>query len=160
TTFGLADAIAFALRNNPRLRSARAAIERAHGQEQVAFAPFLPQLDLLTQSGVVSATLAPGPPGTEGSILASGFGTRSYAQTELALQWTLYDFGRTGGRYRQAVARESIAELQLVRAKQTVEFDVVTAYLDVLLARASVRVQDDAVRQAEATLNDTVARRK
>jgi hypothetical protein len=45
-TFALPDAIAFALRNNPRLRSARAAIERARGQEQVAFAPFLPQLDL------------------------------------------------------------------------------------------------------------------
>src|SRR5262249_6485755 len=44
TTFGLADAIAFGLRNNPRLRSARAAIERAQGQEQVAFAPFLPEL--------------------------------------------------------------------------------------------------------------------
>src|SRR5262249_5178708 len=99
-TFALADALAFALRNNPRLRSARAAIERARGQEQVAFAPFLPQIDLLGQSGVVSATLAPGVPGNEGFILADGFGTRTYAQAEVGLQWTLYDFGRTGGRYR------------------------------------------------------------
>src|SRR6266852_2400715 len=99
TTFALADAIAFALRNSPRLRSARAAIERARGQEQVAFAPFLPQIDLLGQYGVVSATLAPGIPGNEGFILANGFGIRSYAQTEVGLEWTLYDFGRTGGRY-------------------------------------------------------------
>src|SRR6202022_5093 len=88
------------------------------------------------------------------------FETRSYAQTEVGLEWTLYDFGRTGGSFRQAVARERITELQLVRAEQTVEFDVAAAYLDVLLARASRRVQEDAVRRAEATLDDTVARRK
>jgi outer membrane protein TolC len=155
----LSDAIAFALRNSPRLRSARAAIERALGQEQVAFAPFLPQVDLLGQYGVVSATLAPGIPGNEGFLLPSGFGTRSYAQTEVGLEWTLYDFGRTGGRFRQAVARERIAELQLVRADQTVAFDVTAAYLDVLLARASRCVQEDAVRRAVAILDDTVARR-
>jgi outer membrane protein len=160
TTFTLPDAIVFGLRNNPRLRSARAAIERAQGQEQVAFAPFLPQIDLLGQYGVVSSTLAPGIPGNEGFLLANGSGTRSYAQTEVGLEWTLYDFGRTGGRYRQAVAREQIAQLQLARADQTIEFDVASAYLDVLLARASRRVQEDAVRRAEATLDDTVARRK
>jgi outer membrane protein TolC len=160
TTFTLPSAIAFALRNNPRLRSARAAIERARGQEQVAFSPFLPQIDFLGQSGVTSATLAPGIPGPTGFILAGAFGTRSYAETEVGLQWTLYDFGRTGGHYRQAVARERITELQLARANQTVEFDVAATYLDVLLARASRRVQEDAVRRAQAIVDDTVARRK
>jgi outer membrane protein TolC len=160
TTFRLPDAIAFGLRNNPRLRSARAVIERAQGQEQVAFSPFLPQVDLLSQTGVVSRTLAPGTPGATGFILAGNFGTRGYTETELSLQWTLYDFGRTGGRYRQAIARERITELQLARAIQTVEFDVAAAYMDVLLARASRRVQEDAVRRAQATLEDTVARRK
>ncbi len=158
--FSLADAVAFALQNNPRLRSARAAVERASGQEQVAFAPFLPQVDLLGQYGIVSGTLAPGIPGNEGFLLANGTGTRTYAETEVGLQWTLYDFGRTGGRYRQTVARERITELQLTRACQTVEFDVAAAYLDVLLARAFRRVQDDAVRRAQSILDDTVARRK
>jgi outer membrane protein TolC len=160
TTFALPDAIAYGLRNNPRLRSARAEIDRAQGQEQAAFAPFLPQIDLLGQYGVVSSTLAPGVPGSTGFLLANGFGTRSYAETEVALQWTLYDFGWTGGHYRQAVARERITELRLARANQTVEFDVATAYLDVLLARASRRVQEDAVRRAEAIVDDTEARRK
>jgi len=158
TTFTLADAVAFGLRHSPRLRSARASIERARGQEQVAFAPFLPQVDLLGQYGVVSGTLAPGVPGNVGFLLAKGSGTRSYAETAVALQWTVYDFGRTGGRYRQAVARGRVTDLQLVRADQTVEFDVATAYLDVLLARAFRRVQVDAVRRAEAILGDTVAR--
>jgi outer membrane protein TolC len=160
TVFGLEDAIAFALQRNPRLRSARAAIERARGQEQVAFAPFLPQIDILGQYGVTSGTLAPGVPGPTGFILANGFQPRDYAQTEVALQWTLYDFGRTGGRYRQAIARERITELQLARANQTVTFDVTAAYVDVLLARAARRVQEDAVRRAQATLEDTAARRQ
>ncbi len=160
STFTLADAIAFGMQNNPRLRSARAAIIRSDGQQQVAFAPFLPQIDLLGQYGVVSSTLAPGVPGDEGFLIPSGVGTRSYAQTEVGLEWTLYDFGRTGGRYRQAVARERITELQLARAGQTVVFDVATAYLDVLLAHSTRKVQEEAVRRAQAFLNDTAARRQ
>jgi outer membrane protein len=158
--FTLPAAIDFALDNNPRLRSARAAILRASGAEQAAFAPFLPQVDLLTQLGAVSSTLAPGVPGTEGFILSSGTGTRTYAQAELGLQWMLYDFGRISGRHMQAVWREQIAEFQLVRARQTVEFDVSATYLDVLLANASRRVEEDAVRRAEAILHDTSARRQ
>ena len=46
SAFSLADAIAFAQQQSPRLRSARAAIARASGQEQAAFAPFLPEIDL------------------------------------------------------------------------------------------------------------------
>ena len=155
TIFTLGDAINFALKNNPRLRSARAVIERAHGQEQAAFAPFLPRVDILAQSGVGSATLGPGIPGYTGFLIPSTVGTRSYAQADVALEWTLYDFGRTGGRHRQAVARERLAELQLIRADQTVAFDVTAAYLDILLARASRRVQEDAIRRAEAILGDT-----
>src|SRR5262249_33449062 len=136
-TFTLPDAIAFALQNNPRLRSASAANERARSQEQVAFAPFLPQLDLLGQYGVTSSNLGPGTPGYTGFLRAVNDEPHSYQETELALQWTLYDFGRTGGRFRQAVARERITELQLARASQAVEFEVAAAYLDVLLARAA-----------------------
>jgi outer membrane protein TolC len=158
TTFTLPDAIAFGLQNNPRLRSARAAIDRSRGQEQVAFAPFLPQLDVLNQDGVVSSTLAPGVPGPVGFLLANNNATRSYAETEVALQWTIYDFGRTGGHYRQSLALSQISRLQYSRAGQAIEFEVTAAYLQVLLAQASRRVQDDAVRRARATLDDTRAR--
>jgi outer membrane protein TolC len=160
TIFSLGDAVSFALRNNPRLRAARAVIERARGQEQAAFAPFLPRVDFLSQAGVASATLGPGIPGYTGFLVPSTVGTRSYAQADVAMEWTLYDFGRTGGRYRQAVARECLAELQLVRAEQTVAFDVTAAYVEILLARASRRVQEDAIRQAEAILADTRARQE
>ena len=38
------------------------------------------------------------------------------------------------------------------------QFDVTAAYLNILLARASLRVQEEAIRQAEATLKDARAR--
>jgi outer membrane protein TolC len=160
TIFALPDAIAFGLQNNPRLRSARAAVERTQGQEQMAFAPFLPQFDVFGQYGITSSNLGPGVPGYSGFLRAVNDKPHSYQETELALQWTLYDFGRTGGRYRQAVARERITELQLDRAAQAVEFDVAAAYMEVLLARASRRVQEDAVRRARSLLDDAEARRK
>jgi outer membrane protein TolC len=67
SSFALPDAIAFGLQYNPRLRSARAAIERAQGQEQVTFAPFLPQVDVLGQYGVTSSTFVPAYPGPRDS---------------------------------------------------------------------------------------------
>ena len=101
SAFSLADAIAFAQQQSPRLQSARAAIERARGQEQAAFAPFLPEIDLLFQSGATSNNQGPGAPGPTGFILTSSTpGTHSYVQTELQLLWTLYDFGRRAGRYQ------------------------------------------------------------
>lgn len=158
--FSLPDAIAYALRNNPRLLSARAAIERARGQEQVAFAPFLPQVAFVGQDGVTSFNQGPGLPTLTGFILTNGIGTHAYGQEVLAVQQLVCDFGRTGGRWRQAVAREKVAELQKVRADQTVAFDVATAYMNVLLTRASRRVQEDAIRLAESILSDTRVRRR
>jgi outer membrane protein TolC len=157
-TFSLADAIAFALGNNPRLRTAQAAIARAQGQEQVAFAPFLPEVDLYSRTGGTSDTLSPGAPGPVGGILGSGEKAHFFSQAEVALQWTVWDFGRRAGRHGQAVARERITELQLIRIRQTVAYDVASAYLGVLLAEASRRVQEQAVRRAEAVREDAVAR--
>jgi outer membrane protein TolC len=148
------------LQNNPRLRSARANIERARDQEQVAFAPFLPEIVLLGQYGITSDNLGPGTPGFSGFLRAVNDEPHSYQETEVALQWTVYDFGRTGGRFRQAVARERLAQFQFARANQAVQFDVAAAYLSLLLARASRRVQEDAVRRAQAVLDDTAARRR
>src|SRR5258706_559908 len=126
--FSLADAIAFAQQHSPRLRSARAAIERARGLEQAAFAPFLPEIDFRFQSGATSNNEGPGATGPTGFLLPNSTpGTHSYVQTELQLLWTLYDFGRRAGRHNQAAARDRIAELQLVRADQTVQFDVTAA---------------------------------
>jgi outer membrane protein len=153
----LTDAVAFAQQHSPRLRSARAAIERSRGKEQAAFAPFLPEVTFAAQNGTVTYNQGPGAPGPTGFIVPTFPGKHSYFQQSLELIWTLYDFGRRSGRYHQAVALKQITELQLTRADQTVQFDVAVAYLNILLARASVLVQAEAIKQAQATLKDSYA---
>src|SRR5437879_6383496 len=150
SAFTLADSVAYAQRYSPRLRAARAAIQAASGQEQVAFAAFLPDIGVFSQSGATNHPMGPGVPSVTGFLRTSGEGPHTYAQGLLQLQWTVYDFGRRTGRYQQAAARQRIAEYQLTRADQTVQFDVAVAYLNILLARASLLIQEDAVRQAEA----------
>jgi outer membrane protein TolC len=159
-TFSLPQAVTFGLENNPRLLAARAAIQRARGQEQVAFAPFLPEIDFLSHGAATSPALGPAPLGSTGIIIpTSNTETHAYAHAELQLQWTLWDFGRRSGRYQQAGARTRIAELQSARAGQTVGFDVASAYLQALRAAAVRRIQQEAIRRAEATLHDTRSRR-
>jgi outer membrane protein TolC len=132
----------------------------AAGQEVVAFAPFLPEVDLYTRTGASSPTLGPGAPGPVGAITGVGDGAHTYTQAEVGIQWTIYDFGRRLGKYGQAVSRQRIAELQLVRAKQTVAFDVATAYVSVLLAQATRVEYQQTVLRAESILRDTQARRE
>jgi outer membrane protein TolC len=156
----LPEAIRFALENNPRLRSALAAIERARGQEAVAFAPFLPQIDLLNRFVATGKSTLPGAPGPTGVVNIAGIGHYDVYQGELQLQWTLYDFGRTAGRYGQAGLREKITRLQAVRAKETVAYDVAAAYLQVLEALAFRRIAEETVRRAQAVLEDVRARRE
>jgi outer membrane protein TolC len=157
----LAEAVAQALAANPRLEAYRAAVARSRGQADAAFAPFLPQVDVLNRAGAVTRTLQPGAPGIVGGISPAEVNVPyNFAQTEFQIQWTLCDFGRTSGRYGQAVSREKIAELQEARARQTVAFDAATAYFEGLQARALRVVQEEAVRQARAVLEDTRARQQ
>src|SRR5262249_18453558 len=111
--FPLADAIEIALRDNPRLRVAAEAVERARGICEIALAPVLPTMRLYSRVGATSATQSPGAPGPVGGILQSGDGAHEYVQAEIDLQWTLWDFGRRSGRYGQALSRERVAALQL-----------------------------------------------
>jgi outer membrane protein len=158
-TLALEQAIDFGVQNNPRLMVALAAIDRARGEVDVAFAPFLPQLDFLSHAAITSPVLGPAPAGATGIVEGSAIATHEYAQAELQLQWTVYDFGRTAGRFHQAKAQELITELQHARAEQTVRFDVASAFLQALRAAAGRRVQEESIRRAEATLRDTRSRR-
>jgi outer membrane protein len=156
----LPEAIRLGLQYNPRLQAALAAIERARGQQEAAFAPFLPQIDLLNRYVATGKSTLPGSPGPTGVVNVTGIGHYSVYQSELQLQWTLYDFGRTAGRYGQAGMRERITRLQALRAKETVAYDVAAAYLQALEAAAFRRIAVETIRQAEAVLKDVRARRE
>lgn len=157
----LSEAVAVAMLQNPRLQAFQATIEREAGRADAAFSPFLPQIGVLTRGIKVNQNIAPGAPGIVGAVLPERpEGPYSLVQTELQVQWTLCDFGRTAGRWNQALSREKIAALRYARARETVAYDAAAAYLQGLQTIALRVIQQEAISDAEAVLEDTRARQK
>jgi outer membrane protein TolC len=156
-TLSLEEAIRFALKNNPRLRQAAARVEGAQAGVDIAFAPFLPQANThFRYAGFSSPVL---PAGSFVPAVLQG-GATTFMLAEAGVQWTVYDFGRRDGGYGQAISQARIEKLSLERARQTIAFEVTQAYAQALFARANQRVREQALRQAEAILKDTRARRE
>lgn len=161
STFTAADAVAFALQHNPRLIAVRAEMDRAGAEIDVAASPLLPHIDWLTRSIITSPNQGAGAPGLTGAVLVKGTHvTNLFVQSELQLQWTLIDFGRTAGRVGESEAKQRAAAARLARAEQTIALDATTVYLQVLLAEAGERTQRNALKWAEIFLADARTRRK
>jgi outer membrane protein TolC len=152
----LDDAIGLAFKNQPRLRLFQERVYQAQSRGEAAFAGFLPQLSFMSRAFAGENPLGP----STGFALplpefSDAPGYQTYTVAELFLQWTLWDFGQTLGRYRQAEIGVDIAQLQAIRASQTVVFEVGTAYYRVLQTQAGVRTAQEAVRLAESILQVT-----
>jgi outer membrane protein len=148
-------AIGFGLDNNPRLREASAQVSAAHATASIAFAPFLPVIGTGVRYSAFNQPVLPGGAFVPASLNG---GVTSFTIAEAGIQWTLYDFGRTAGHYGQAVDRARIEELSMARRQQTVAFEVAQAYFRLLTAEAYLRVEEEALRQAESILDEVQAR--
>src|SRR5262245_53833284 len=96
----LEEAIALGLRNNPRVSEAAAQIAAARAGADAAFAPFLPEVGTSFRYSAFTDPVIPG-----GSFVPASLsgGDESFSVAEAGTRWTLYDFGRTAGRYGQAI---------------------------------------------------------
>jgi outer membrane protein TolC len=153
----LEQAVALAQQYNPHLQVLQQRVEQARAGRQIAFADFLPEVKATLRhiEGVPAATrfALPTIPTVVGNVAFGGTSDR-FDTAELMLQWTLWDFGRTMGKYGQSMAGLAIAELTYQRARQTVAFDLTRAYFGLLQARASRVTAEEAVQRAEAHLRD------
>lgn len=153
----LPEAIELALRSNPRLALEREKVEMARGGRSIAFAGFLPEastsLRHIEGSPSHERFGLPTLPTAVGNVTYGGL-SDSFQLAELHVQWTLWDFGRTGGAFGRASAELEFAELLYQRARQTVAFNVTAAYLGALDARARRVIAQEAVRRAESHLGD------
>ncbi|HEX4146794.1 MAG TPA: TolC family protein [Pirellulales bacterium] len=151
----LDQAVTYGLDHNPRLREATAQVSAARATADIAFAPFLPTVGTSFRYSAFNVPVLPG-----GSFVPASLssGVTSFALAEAGIQWTVYDFGRTAGRYGQAVDRARSEELSMVRRQQTVAFEVAQCYFRLLAAQSNLRVQDEALRQADSILADSRAR--
>jgi outer membrane protein TolC len=166
-TLTLPEAIALALRLQPRLRASLESIQQARGREDIAFAAFLPTMSSSYLAGVYHVQAGgkgfpiPGVPNSPnftilpflGSVPVGLEGTTGFEVAELKLQWLVCDFGRRLGRYNQAGLGLDIAQLQTERAYQTVANDVAAAYYQLLRARSLHRIATESVRRAEEDLD-------
>lgn len=156
-TMALPEAIALAFQQQPRLRVYLETVEQARRGEDIAFAPFLPMAMAGYSVGAFNLNAGGSLPGSTflpglGAIpFGLNIGT-GYELADFKLQWLICDFGRRMARYRQSGLAVEIAQLQNVRAYQTVSNEVSVAYYQVLRARALRKTALDAVRRAEDDL--------
>jgi outer membrane protein TolC len=153
----LAEAIAYGLRHNPRLLQASAQVAAAREGAEIAFALFLPEFNYHYIFAGFNKQVIPGGAFVPASLAR---GVYSYSLNEFGIQWTILDFGRRAGRYGQAISKARAEPLVLERARQTIAFDVASAYFQLLAARAEVRVREQAARTAEAVRRDVGTRRR
>ena len=153
----LPEAIAYGLRHNPRLAQVQAQVAASREGVRIAFAPFLPGINFNSVFAAYNLPILPG-----GAFVAASLnrGTFAYSLAEFNVQYTLIDFGRRTGNYQQAKGRASIEGLLYDRARQTVAFDVTTAYFTLLQAKAQVYVLEEAARRAGEFNRDANSRRE
>jgi outer membrane protein len=163
----LAQAVNIALKNNPTIHAATAYSDAAQHAIDAAKAGYMPQLNfsegvtrgnnpvyvfgtLLTQRQFTAANFDLGflnvPPPVDNF------------RTQFSASMPLYDFGRTSGRVKNARIQARGVRENASRTEQSVEFDVINAYLNGLLAREQVRVAQAAVAMAQADLQRAQAR--
>ncbi|MFM7141286.1 MAG: TolC family protein, partial [Alphaproteobacteria bacterium] len=150
----LPELLDFADRLSPRLQAMRERVARAEGDRMIAIAGLLPEAgvgyrDIGGTQNFVLPTLA-----TVVGNFAYGGDADRWRMAELAVQWVVWDFGRSPARYGQAANSLDVANLQFDRARQTLRLDVTAAYFALLRAAPMRRIADEAVRLVESALYD------
>ena len=146
-----------AAQENPHIQFMKARVEQARDGADIAFAEFLPTASARTRyvsGGPGTFTFPTQPPPGSVGVVSFASPTSDHQQTELYLQWLVYDFGRRKGRQDQANLAAEIADLQYQRAIETAQFNVTAAYFDLLRSLALRRIAEEAIRRAESNLKD------
>lgn len=170
-SLSLQDAIGIAVRESEALRIARAASERAEGQQYQARSQRLPQLNGTAsyQRAVQSqfAEISKRVPSNDTSS-SSGSGN-SFANSPLARVFaspntivlgltasqTLYTGGRVSAGIAASDAGRRAADLAVKSAHAQLSYDVATAYYDAVVAQKLAAIADSSLAQTERALRQT-----
>ncbi|MDE2143942.1 MAG: efflux RND transporter permease subunit, partial [Elusimicrobia bacterium] len=119
------EAVAYAMKNNPRILAAQAQVEESKADVKIARAPLYPRL---TASAMDSSGLG----GSSSAIGITGLVNSPYRKDEaigVDMAWNLYDFGRTTYRTEAAKDRVEVAKAELDRVMFDVRLKLADAYL-------------------------------
>ncbi|MEQ8736593.1 MAG: TolC family outer membrane protein [Rhodospirillaceae bacterium] len=122
----LIDELSDLVANHPLIQSNRFQVKSAEQNVRAAFSPYLPQLDLTADAGqqrVSTAALRSTPDGPLES------GTETWG---LSLTQNVYDGGLKSSNRISSKLQRDIADITLTSVRQSIMFEGVTSYLDVL----------------------------
>jgi outer membrane protein TolC len=143
----LEEAVQLALKQNETVLIAEQGVEKARGQISSARSEALPKLALngfYTRNWRVPTNVINGN--------AFRFGSTNVLNGNITLSIPLYKGGKVQAARRAAQAFRAYAEANLTTARQQVVFDTQRAFYGVLLAEELVKVNESALQQAEAHL--------
>ncbi|HEY9753019.1 MAG TPA: TolC family protein, partial [Coleofasciculaceae cyanobacterium] len=154
----LRQALNLAQRNNPALQVSRLSFARSVAQFQEAQALNFPTV--LLQSGFSRAQSAAGDLAARASQNTFFPQENRYSQTfsgSIGLDYNVFDFGRRSGQIGAAKSQARASELQLEADTEDLLLNVAVEYYNLQQADENVRIARSAVRNAEASLRDTIA---
>ena len=158
----LADALRIAETASEDVGIARAATDRAHGEQLRARSELFPQVfasvgytrTLASQFEAIAESSPPGD-STGFDFSSLPFGQRNNWTLGLDVQQTLFTGGRVLAQTRMASAGRRIAETSLASASAQLVLDVTEAYYNAALADKLVAIAVSTLEQAETTLRHT-----
>ena len=154
----LRQALNLAQRNNPALQVSRLTFARSVAQFQEAQALNYPTL--LLRSGFSRSQSASGDLAARASQNTLFPRQNNYSQTfsgGIGLDYNVFDFGRRSGQIGAAKSQARASELQVEADTEDLLLNVALEYYNLQQADENVRIARSAVRNAEASLRDTIA---
>ena len=139
-TWSLADVTSTALKNHPLILQSEADVAAAAARKGQARSAWYPSVDLSTgYSRVRSFSTSADRNVTTPNVFARG-----------DLNWTLYDFGRTGASVDRADANAALSRENAATTREDVVFVATVAFYNVLRAGRTLEFQRENLRQQES----------
>ncbi|MBI5117760.1 TolC family protein [Candidatus Poribacteria bacterium] len=171
----LRDCIDLSLASSPDALAAQERIEQARAAVKQAQAGFYPRLSInetflrsnfapmvfsneLAQAQLSGSFPFPPPPGFDPFGGFNNPPPLSNWNTQLLLQWPLFQGGRTFYGNRAAVRSLSASELGLKTVHNDLTFAVTSAYYEILKTENSIKIAEESVRQIRSQLDVASAR--
>ena len=150
--------ITIALKFQPSLRGSAASIEAAKARVEQALSAYYPQVNWNTSYS--TTTLNYGVGSSAGNVISSGSSGRNrysgvftdVSASQIALNQTLYDFGRTANAVRINKENTAVSEGDFSITRQAVILNVQQAYYSVLQTLRLIQVAEDTVGQNQKRL--------
>jgi len=166
-TLSLEEALALASGGSEEIQAARAGVERAEGNQEIARSQFFPQINLtagytrtlLSQYSSVTTPSIPGNDstgeGSESFFSDLPFGQKNQYSIGLTLSQVIFAGGRLTAQSDAAAASRHIADIGLTAAQAQLMLDVIQSYYDAVLSDQLVTIADSSLAQAEEIFRQT-----